>query len=1036
MNSKNLIPILVGVYLLGFVSAAVVGKVVISKKPLFKKILKKFEDRRIARIPQKKKALVINNFEKKKDLHPWKTKLADLSLSKEHVFFGKKSAKVTFKKGGEVAQIQMASMFKKQKKWSNWEGYDAFTLDVFNPHESKVPVFLKIKDKSGGTYSQKVYLNPNSKDQFYVDISSLRGRLNPGKIDQVSLFIWEPKNTKTLYIDNARLIPANSFEKDEMVILKSEYLPKKNEKAYATGDFFDFSKKRQSWMKEGVIEVPININNQSAWGKKDFPVSGGIPFPKGELKSVNSVKILNPLREEISAQLRPLGYWNDKSIKWLLVDTKFDVPINNKMSGLIQYGANKNKKNKFPSKLKVKETSKEITVNTGPMKFSIKKDGFRLLDAVWIDRNADGAFAKDELISSGSDLVIEHNGKQFRSSLDKRSIITVEDNGPLKTTIKAEGWFVSKKKKKFCKFIVRLQAFEGQDFVKVFHTFVFTGYPENKHHYLYKGKRLPKNETIEAVYIETNFNLTDGLQYNFGADNESLRAHLKEDIHIYQKSSDQFTVRGLKNDITKGKRLDGWLDVTDGQKGIAVVMKSLWEQYPKGWQVLKDKKKLKTLIWPSSAGELDLKTTGAAAGEDAVARGSAFGLAKTHELALYFHNGPLNKEVGWNVVQLLKQPLLLSASPQWVSDTVAIGKIAPANQRTLLMEKSIEALFAWTTRHINDNKWYGMINFGDTLSLHRHGSWNPDGRWGWMNNEAMGVHSGLLMQYLRSGKNAYFILGENNARHIMDVDTVHYNTVANDKRLKNVISDDYSQPGSMHRHNADHWGGRNEETSHTNLHGILLYYYMTGYERAFDVAKEIGEFFLKERITYFKHPDIAPQRNISNLLWGVTEMYEATQDIRYKKTADKWADVLYKGQMHNGTWLETYNPKARRWNGKEHTLYTVNYTLPALIAYHQQTQNKAIAQTITRATDFYTKRKIYNPIFEAMYYSYYLTGDVKYLNAAGERLDFFMKSQKYSEDPLKNGMIYQKPFYFRAVEFFYQFPFAFEPSIKKQEVKK
>ena len=201
---------------------------------------------------------------------------------------------------------------------------------------------------------------------------------------------------------------------------------------------------------------------------------------------------------------------------------------------------------------------------------------------------------------------------------------------------------------------------------------------------------------------------------------------------------------------------------------------------------------------------------------------------------------------------------------------------------------------------------------------------------------------------------------------------------------------------------------------------------MTGYERALDVAKEIGEFFLKERMTYFHHPDICPQRNVSNVLWGAVEMFEATHDERYKKLADKWADVLFRGQRHDGIWLETYNPLSRRWEGEEHVLYTLSYTLPALVAYHKVTGNKAIAESIVKATQYYMEHKPYNPFLETLSYSYYLTGNPIFLETGRERVDYYIKHQRRNTDPLENGMIYQKASYARVMEFLYQFPFGFQ----------
>jgi hypothetical protein len=240
------------------------------------------------------------------------------------------------------------------------------------------------------------------------------------------------------------------------------------------------------------------------------------------------------------------------------------------------------------------------------------------------------------------------------------------------------------------------------------------------------------------------------------------------------------------------------------------------------------------------------------------------------------------------------------------------------------------------------------------------------------------------------------------------------------------IYQDYSQPGSMHRHSGDHWGGRNEETDHTNLNGILLYYYITGYDRALDVAKEVGEFFLGHHITYFQHPDIAPSRTIGNILWGETALYEATGDARLKKDADYWANMFFQGQNRNGSFNENYNPRDKRWEGDPHNLYMYDYDLPALITYHQLTGNPAIKEMIVKMTEYLAKHEEYAPLSHGLAYSYFLTGDKKFLEVMVKRLDAMVGSQRTQDDPLWNGMIYQKLYYERVAEFLLFTPYAFE----------
>src|SRR3989338_3404027 len=182
---------------------------------------------------------------------------------------------------------------------------------------------------------------------------------------------------------------------------------------------------------------------------------------------------------------------------------------------------------------------------------------------------------------------------------------------------------------------------------------------------------------------------------------------------------------------------------------------------------------------------------------------------------------------------------------------------------------------------------------------------------------------------------------------IMDVDTIHYDTVK-EKHLKNVINERYSWIGAMHRHSGDHWSGRTDEASHTNVLGILLYYYLTGDERARDVAKEVGEYFLREPFTYVDRPDLAPGRSMANALWGDVLLYQVTWDERYKRAADKIVKIFLKGQQTDGSFLENYSMVTGKWGGEKHELYMTSYIVSAFISYHELTQDEGVKDMLLK----------------------------------------------------------------------------------------
>lgn len=1022
--------------MLGRISTITLGQA----RRFYAKSMQKVEKEIVVNLPKAKTSLVISDFENKMDLKKWEFSNSKGELSREHVTSGAFSLKIYFKPAEGASSMRIEDYIGKNKDLADWSHYGKLSFDIFNPGNSTERLILNIKDSKKNKKKTEIYLEPEKFNHIELELEELGNEINVNRIGQLNLFLWNNANEKIFYLDNVKLLPkAAIVESAKKSILESDFLPKEGECVYTTGDYFAFN--GEKWRKldtatsASFVEAPLILKNYLPMGAAECHFAGGVPFGKGQLQSAENLLLADENRNIVPYQSKILSRWPDGSIKWILLDTKTAIAADKEKQFVLKYGENIENA-QYESKLSVKDAPDGIIVNTGPLQFSLSKKGFCLFDNLWLDKNNDNKFDVNELISSKGDMVLVHKGEEYRSSLDRNYELTIEEQGPLKVCLKAKGWFTSLSGKKFCQYIVRITAIEGLSYVKVQHTFVYTGYPENRLHYLYRDKKMPQNETIDAIYIETPVSFGTDAGVTFAANNEIKQELFSGTIDFLQDRFNNYTVTKDNQAIAFGTQMAGWVDVSSKEGGLCIGVKNFWQQYPKGFSLDSKNQKIITKIWPKETGELDFKTTQAAKGPDSVARGSAFGVAKTHELFFYFHKGDTKESNAANLMSVLASDIIIMATPEWVAETKVLGKIHEYDKRYVPAEDFLNSLFDWGTRQVKDYDWYGMVDFGDTLSWYRKEAydksyedwgWHPEGRWGWFNCEAVGTHSGALIQFLRTGAHQYFNFGANLARHIMDIDTCHYNTVANDVRLKGIIPDDYSQVGSMHRHNGNHWGDRNEEASHTNVYGILLYYYITGDARAKDVIDEIGQFFLSEKITYYGHPDIAPQRTIANVLWGDALLYEVTGEDRYIKAADKWAQLFYDGQMSNGAWLENYNPVRKKWEGKPKPAFTTQYTLPALITYHQLTGNKAIAECIIKATDYIVENEGYGAYFDASAYCYWLTGDRKYLDNIKGGLDHAIQRQRRNDNPMENGMIYQKAYYARVMEFLYALPFAFEP---------
>ena len=984
------------------------------------------------------KELVLGDFETSKELKEWKKHGVLAYLSDEHAVRGKQSVKLAYMIRKETASFMLSTFFRRDRRARDWRGYETLTLTLFNPSPEDQRLLMQFKDAKNGQYKESLLVPAKGQLAYQLPLDRLAPSLDLREIMQFNLFVWEPRSPQVFFLDDVRLIPRQRTGREKEVVSVEESVKEpapseKNVPANVVSGLL-FPRLSQKWQAasattgETFLRVPIDVVRAQPLLYEGLPVSGGVPFPYGLLKSTTSFRLTTMEGEEFPLQIRPLAFWEDGSVKWLLVDTQL---VNDALDKHLLLEIHQTPPPPpASSPLRVVPGPSAITVVTGPLAFSISKERFTLFQDAFLDQNGDGKFTEEERVSSGGDLVIRHRGSDYRSSLSRDYTLTVEEVGPLRVTLRADGWLKNANGERFCQYRVRIQAFAGKSDVRLYHTFIYTGYPANKYHYEYQNVELPENETIEEIAVESSFMPKAQADYQVGLPKGVLVGKLKEPLLLAQGKYNQFRLMHGAETVHEGEKALGWIDLSSDSSGWSVGIRDFWQQVPK--EILVDPAgSVKLSLWPASAGPLDLQTQAVAYGPDAVARGSAFGLAKTHELLFSFHPNPLMPQTLHEKFSAFQTPPLLHADSEWIYESYALGALGP-HKPSVEAESLLALLLDWAQRQPKLFNWYGMLDYGDVLSWYRKEAydksypewgWHPEGRWGWFGCEQVGPHAAFLLQFARTGQYKYFDFGEASARHVMDVDTIHYDTVTNDPRLNGKIIADHSHVGGMHRHNANHWGDRAEEASHTHVLGFLLYYYLTGYERAFDVAKEVGSFCLRDPVTYTRHPEIAPQRAIANVLWNDTLLYEATLNRQYKKGADRWADVLVRGQKGAGGWGEDYDPRSDRWSENVDLRFMALHTLPALIVYHQLTGDSRVKEAILRGTVYLIENEKYFPFFDALAYCYEVTGDARYLAEAQRRLGMQVNAQIHSENPVWNGCLFGKATYDHVPPLVYGVPY-------------
>jgi len=163
-----------------------------------------------------------------------------------------------------------------------------------------------------------------------------------------------------------------------------------------------------------------------------FPVSGGVPFPRGALWNTDSLRLVAADGAPVPAQFQVRSRWGHTdatSIRWLGLDFQAGPapawwPARQQAAYFLEYGP-RIKPAPVKTGLTIRETADGLEVDTGPLQFAVRRAGFNLLDTVRLH-------GRDMLAPDpGAGLyLVDHEGARYRAANDKATTLTVEEQGP------------------------------------------------------------------------------------------------------------------------------------------------------------------------------------------------------------------------------------------------------------------------------------------------------------------------------------------------------------------------------------------------------------------------------------------------------------------------------------------------------------------------------------------------------------------------------------------------------------------------------
>ena len=86
-----------------------------------------------------------------------------------------------------------------------------------------------------------------------------------------------------------------------------------------------------------ALEIPLYIDETAGVGRREEPVSTGVPLSRGSAVRLDQLNVRTSTGESVPAQFRALSRWPDDSLKWVLVDFQAEVEASGRAVYILRF---------------------------------------------------------------------------------------------------------------------------------------------------------------------------------------------------------------------------------------------------------------------------------------------------------------------------------------------------------------------------------------------------------------------------------------------------------------------------------------------------------------------------------------------------------------------------------------------------------------------------------------------------------------------------------------------------------------------------
>ena len=516
----------------------------------------------------------------------------------------------------------------------------------------------------------------------------------------------------------------------------------------------------------------INLLDAKLTSGGDAPlVVQGVPLPQGEVMSLDQVALTRN-GGDVPLQTKALAYWPDGSIKWVLLMFPLDedknfwaiastgqgrsVPLAvtlrtpEKRAVVLKFGKDV-KVGKTSSSLKASVAGEVVQIDTGSLQLRLGKGERWLQEAKLNGRsllkpgNKPMAFTDFVRLTGNS---YPPGTRHIEGIADDGPLVIekveLQEAGPLRAVVRLEGMTKSKEPMKV---IIRLEAYAGRSYVRMFHSVEFLQKDTRTVQMRKMGIHLPIDLGGAAAGELKAIAGGQDSMVEFPNAQASSRIGLTQSnpLHfcVWQQPENEKYLTAIK----EGNRSRGWLDVKDRKGGVTVMVRNMWQEAPSEVFVktVGEDAGVHINLWPESGAVMDVRrysnyghiAQGESAGEPWTDNASwaekiyygrpdregFAGTSKTHELLLYFHGPEVSVSAIDSLAADFQSPPLLYAGAKWYAqDTkVMLPTLLPSDSQRPQATANIDRSAEFLQFHQQYWNWYGFWDYGDTIHMFKRG---------------------------------------------------------------------------------------------------------------------------------------------------------------------------------------------------------------------------------------------------------------------------------------------------------------------------